>query len=71
MEKQDRLTDAQRDYVDTIKGGVTGSLSAKEYAYALDSFLNGTNVETVVTRINADRQEHGSDRRPDDPTIRH
>lgn len=67
MEKQDQLSDAQRDYVDTIRGGVAGSLSTKEYAYALDSFMNGTDVETVVARINADREETGVERKQDDP----
>ncbi len=50
MDKQDRLTDAQRDYVDLIRGGVAGSLSSKEFAYALDSYLNNTPADTVIDR---------------------
>lgn len=68
MERQDQLSDAQRDYVDTIRGGVQGALSDKEYAYALDSFLNGTEVRKVVDRILADRDERDVHQVENDPS---
>lgn len=61
MDKQDQLSDAQRNYIDSIRGGIPsrdgifGSLTSKEFAYALDSYLNNTPVATVVERILADR----------------